>query len=149
VTTNGSRKLERALLSSSDWRHSMRGIDGWAKLMLEGFYTTVREFGAVGNGLSYALGVAAAPTLHTALIVSPQPLASILLSIVPLGRVWLLVYMPCCSRHALPTPVWRHINLPLQRWSLMPSAPRRQRARSRLRRSSSRLHPFPSAIQNR
>ena len=37
MTTNGSRKLERALLSSSDWRHSMRGIDGWAKLMLEGF----------------------------------------------------------------------------------------------------------------
>ena len=25
VTTNGSRKLERALLSSSDWRHNMRG----------------------------------------------------------------------------------------------------------------------------
>ena len=26
VTTNGSRKLERALHSSSDWRHNMRGI---------------------------------------------------------------------------------------------------------------------------
>jgi hypothetical protein len=124
VTTNGSRKLERALLSSSDWRDNMRGRDGWVKLMLGGLRLP--------------------PTLHSALIVSPQPLASILLSIVPLGRVWLLVYMPCCSRHALPTPVWRYINLPLQRWSLMPSGPRRQRARSRLRRSSSRL-----PIQNR
>jgi hypothetical protein len=37
VTTNEPRKLERALLSSSDWRHITRGIDGWAKLMLEGF----------------------------------------------------------------------------------------------------------------
>jgi hypothetical protein len=44
----------------------------------------------------------------------PQPLASILLSIVLLGRVWLLVYMPCCSRRAPPTPVWRYINLPRQ-----------------------------------
>jgi len=29
-------------------------------------YTTVREFGAVGNGLSYALGVAAARALRAA-----------------------------------------------------------------------------------